>query len=191
VLKKTAEDVEGYSIDTSSIVEFHDPNQKECILGIVESCEARAKGGAKVAIIDADGQKHSVDNKAIHISLGVYKGKLKEPSDILKEFISISTADPTKLGVEPETLEMAWELCAEDSAASSFSAKSILSLIDESLYQSQVGKYRAFKLLTSDIGKVFFKTLSNVEFKAKKRAAVEASKQNWCHEARNEEFCMV
>ena len=49
VLKKTAEDVEGYSIDTSSIVEFHDPNKKECILGIVESCEARAKGGAKVS----------------------------------------------------------------------------------------------------------------------------------------------
>ena len=43
---------------------------------------------------------------------------------------------------------------AEATRASS--AKSIFNMIDEGLYKSQADKYRAFRVLTSDLGKVFF-----------------------------------
>jgi len=195
-LKKAQVDedaVETFSIDEGSICEFNDPHKANAILGIVQTCESKSKGGARLTILDADGNTHSVDHKAIHISLGAYKGKLKEPSEILKAYNEIAKCESTDLGVEPDVLEMAWEMCADDDRKS-FSAKSIVKMIDEKLYSSQLDAYRAFRLLTSDLGKVFFKTLSD-GFKPKKTSAVKASKENWCNDAVHanieQEFCFV
>jgi len=185
--------VEVFSIEEGSICEFNDPHKSKAILGIVQTCDSKSKGGARLTLLDADGMTHSVDNKAIHISLGAYKGKLKEPSDILKEFNVVAECDSTHLGVEPDVLEMAWEMCAEEDKKS-FTAKKIVKMIDEKLYSSQLDAYRAFRLLTSDLGKVFFKTLSD-GFKPKKASAVKASKESWCHDAvhanAEQEFCFV
>ena len=64
---------------TGSIVEFHDPShgagKNQPVLGLVQGCEFKAKGGARVNIIDADGQKHSVGEKALHIVLPPSKKK--------------------------------------------------------------------------------------------------------------------
>ena len=48
----------------------------------------------------------------------------------------------------------------------------------------------AQRLLSSDFGKIFFKTLSGNEYKAKSRKAVDASKNNWCQEA-SLDWCFV
>lgn len=185
------EDTHDMLLDVGAIVEFHDPHKMSKmapLLGIVEAADTRKD---RVTLVDASGTRHAVESRFIHISLGTYKGKLKEPSDILKEYTAIAEASPAEL-VQPELLEMAWELCAEADEPS-VSAKSILEQIDESLYKTQLDVYRAYKLLTSDLGKVFFKTLSNVEFKAKTRASVQASKEHWCesHASKKSDFCTL
>ena len=92
------------TVDEGSIIEFHDPahghHAAEPVLGIVQGVEYKAKGGARYQIVDASGSMHAVAEKAVHINLGSYKGKLKEPSDILKEYQGIMATRPTELGVE-------------------------------------------------------------------------------------------
>ena len=126
-------------------------------------------------------QTHSVAGKSIHVVFAPSSGKEKDTAKLLADYLTVSTTAPTDLGIEPEVLEMAWELCSE-TEAKDFSPKSILSVIDESLYKTSVDQYKAFRLLTSDLGKVFFKTLSGNRFEAKGEKAVLASKEQWCDE---------
>ena len=141
-------------------------------------------------IIDANGGNHAVKESAIHINLGSYKGKLVEPSDILAEYQDVMKLEATELGVDPETLAMAWELCAE-SPKDVFSPRAILSLVDDSLFKSSIDAYKAFRLLTSDLGKVFFKAINDHEYKIKGDKAVQSSKENWCREHQEEGYCLV
>ena len=51
---------------------------------------------------------------------------------------------------------------------------------------------RSSRLLSSDLGKVFFKSLGGNKFKAKASKAVKASKENWCRAITKEpEFCLI
>ena len=47
------------------------------------------------------------------------------------------------------------------------------------------------RVLSSDLGKIFFKSLGGNKFKAKASKAVKASKENWCRAAAEPEFCLV
>merc|ERR1719473_2156270 len=68
------------SLKKGMIVEFHDPKHgggsPRPILGLVEGAEYKAKGGARIMLIDSSGGKHAVKEQAMHINLGSYKGKL-------------------------------------------------------------------------------------------------------------------
>jgi hypothetical protein len=179
------------SINKMAVVEFHDDSKKGTpILGLVQGAEYKAKGGARIMITDASGGTHTVKESAIHINLGVYKGKLVEPSDILEEYSAVMTKEPTALGVDVDDLELAWELCAEADKPN-FSAKNILSLVDDGFFKSKLDAYRAFRLLTSDLGKVFFKTVSGDAFKPKNPKSVQASKDQWCREQTELDWCFV
>ena len=63
--------------------------------------EYKAKGGARIQLVDARGSTYSVAESAVHINLGSYKGKLVETADILKEYAAIMETEPTELGVDP------------------------------------------------------------------------------------------
>lgn len=184
------------SRNLASVVEFHDPKHgggaPRPVLGIVKGVEYKAKGGARLQVIDASGAMHAVAEKAIHVNLGGYKGKLVEPSAILADFEAVMALEQTALGVDPESLAMAWELAAEE-GRSSFSTKFLLSLVDDKFFKAQIDAYRAFRLLSSDLGKVFFKALGPNQWKVKAAKAVEASKQNWCRELKEAEaeWCLV
>jgi hypothetical protein len=187
------------SISVGSIAEFHDPKHGSGktvpILGIVESSAMKAKGGEVVTLVDGAGKRHTIASKALHIVLPPSKGKEREPADILKPYAEIVEKDSLSLGVDPEMLELAWEVCAEEDE-SSFSPKQIVTIIDERMCKSAIDQYKAFRLLTSDLGKVFFKTLSGNAFKAKSSASVKASKDAWCHapghgDMYKQEFCFV
>jgi len=158
----------------------------------VKGVEYKAKGGARLQVMDASGAMHAVAEKSIHVNLGVHKGKLVEPSAILADFQAVMALEPTALGVDPESLAMAWELAAEEEG-DSFSTKFLLSLVDDTFFKAQTDAYRAFRLLSSDLGKVFFKNLGPNTWKAKAAKAVEASKQNWCRELKEDEaeWCLV
>jgi len=197
-MKKTVEEAEPaerpeINIAMNSIVEFQDPKQANgaaaAVLGLVRGVEYKAKGGARIQLVDASGATHSIAEKHVHINLGSYKGKLEEVADILKEFTAIMATEPTDLGVDPGDLEMAWEL-ASDEGKASFSPKFLLSLGDDTFSKAQTDTYRAFRLLQSDMGKIFFKTLGPNEYKAKAAKAVQSSKENWCRslEAEQEWF---
>ena len=69
--------------------------------------EYKAKGGARIQVMDVGGSMHTVPEKDIHINLGVYKGKLVEPAEILADYVKVMDTEPMALGVEPELLEMA------------------------------------------------------------------------------------
>jgi hypothetical protein len=184
------------NIDMLSIVEFHDAKHGSgacpSVLGLIKGIEHKAKGGARLKVVDASGTVHMVPEKSIHVNLGCYKGKLVEPEAILADYQSVLELEPTKIGVEPDVLEMAWELASEEDKTS-VSPRYLFSLIDDSLFKSQIGVYKAFRLLTSDLGKVFFKAVSSNEYKPKASKSVQASKENWCRdrEADAEEWCFV
>lgn len=183
-------------LDMNSIVEFHDAKHggglPAPVLGLVRGVEYKAKGGARVQVVDSNGAMHAVPEKAIHVNLGLYKGKLVEPSDILADFQAVMVLEPTALGVDPESLAMAWELAAEEGDGTC-STKFLLSLVDDTFFKAQTDAYRAFRLLSSDLGKVFFKALGPNQWKLKAAKAVEASKQNWCRELKEDEseWCLV
>jgi hypothetical protein len=189
------------NIDVGSICEFHDPKhgagKKAAVLGICESSTMKAKGGEILTLVDADGKRHTVSCKAIHICFPPAKTKATEPAEILQPFLEIADKNAISLGVEPEMLELAWEFCADDrEAKKDFSPRDIVRLIDEKLYHSAVDRYRAFRLLTSDLGKVFFKTISENTFRPKSSASVKTSKEQWCHapghgDMWKTEFCFV
>jgi hypothetical protein len=199
-MKKTVEEAEPaerpeINIAMNSIVEFQDPKQANgaaaAVLGLVRGVEYKAKGGARIQLVDASGSTHSIAEKHVHINLGSYKGKLEEVADILKEYTAIMATEPTDLGVDPGDLEMAWEL-ASDEGKASFSPKFLLSLVDDTFSKAQTDTYRAFRLLQSDMGKIFFKTLGPNEYKAKAAKAVQSSKENWCRSLEAEqEWCFL
>jgi len=180
------------SIAAGSIVEFHDNYGGEVvpILGIVDSCEHKAKGGIRVMIMDAAGKMHSVTQKALHIVLPPAKSKKAEPAEVLKDYAAVMEETSAEELVEPELLELAWSVCAEDSREA-FTPNAILSIIDDSMCKTPLDAYKAFRLITSDLGKVFFKGLGDNTYKAKVLKAVDTSKANWCrvpdHQARD--FC--
>jgi hypothetical protein len=182
------------NIGKGSICEFHDPKHGAgaCppVLGVVTGVEAKAKGGARVLLVDADDNKHSVTEKSIHIILPPFKGKSTEPSEILADYSQVLELESTELGVDPELLELAWSECAE-SEKKEFSPKAILTTIDDSLCKTPLDLYKAFRIMSSDLGKVFFKGLGHNKFKAKAMKAVKASKDNWCRAPEHEdpEFC--
>merc|ERR1712166_547101 len=170
--KKTVEDAEPaerveLNIALNSIVEFQDPKQANgaagAVLGLVSGVEYKAKGGARIQLVDTSGSTHSIAEKHVHINLGSYKGNL----------------------------EMAWELASDEDKAS-FTPKFLTSLIDDTFSKAQTDTYRAFRLLQSDMGKIFFKTLGPNEYKAKAAKAVQSSKENWCRSLEGEqEWCFL
>jgi hypothetical protein len=181
------------NINKNSIVEFHEKHGSGAappILGLVTGAEYKAKGGARIQIVDSTGSVHSVKENTIHVDLGAYKGKLVEPAAILKEYETVMQLDASELGVEADDLELAWQLCAESDAAQ-FTPKAIISLVDESMYKSSRDKYRAFRLLTSSLGKVFFKAVNANEYKVKAEKSVSASKEHYCREQTELEWCFV
>ena len=113
-----------------------------------------------------------------------------EPAAILEDYAAVMSLESSHLGVEPEMLKMAWELCAEDERPT-FTPKAIISLVDEALYTTSVDVYKAFRLLTSDLGRIFFKAINEREYKAKGAKAVQASTENFCREHDDSDLCFV
>jgi hypothetical protein len=182
-------------IELGAVCEFTalDAAGKPSLLGVVSGAQAKAKGGAKYILVDAQDKEHHVAARDIHIALpGNTKKKDSSPAVILAEYESIASKDASQLGVDPELLEMAWEEVAEEK--NELSPNKILGQIDESLTKGPLAQYRAFRLLTSDLGKIFFKTLSHGRYKAKTAKSVRATKDTWCRApkaAKAEDFCFV
>jgi len=184
------------NIAAGSICEFHDPKHgagnAPPVLGVVESVEFKTKGGARIILKDESGTTHTVAEKMLHIVLPPHKGKETEPKEILKDFAAVMSTPVTEF-VDPELVELAWTECLENEGTAAYTPKKILSLIDDALVKTPLQMYQAFRVVSSDFGKIFFKALGDNKYKPKAAKAVSASKENYCRSPQltSEEWCFV
>jgi len=133
-LKEASDEAEPPSLHgVGSICEFDEGKQGHArgLLGVIIKAESKAKGGARYEVLDADGRTHPIKAAQVRATFAASK-KLKDPLDaplVLADYVRVAEKAPTELGVEPEMLEVAWELASEADAP--LSAKQILGVIDE------------------------------------------------------------
>ena len=133
-LKEASDEAEPPSLHgVGSICEFDEGKQGHArgLLGVIIKAESKAKGGARYEVLDVDGRTHPIKAAQVRATFAASK-KLKDPLDaplVLADYVSVAEKAPTELGVEPEMLEVAWELASEADAP--LSAKQILGVIDE------------------------------------------------------------
>ena len=133
-LKEASDEAEPPSLHSvGSICEFDEGKQGHArgLLGVIIKAESKAKGGARYEVLDADGRTHPIKAAQVRATFAASK-KLKDPLDaplVLADYVRVAEKAPTELGVEPEMLEVAWELASEADAP--LSAKQILGVIDE------------------------------------------------------------
>lgn len=192
---------EARALSPFSIVEFED-NKGHTLLGLVQSSRTSGAKGILYEMVDAQERLHTVPAKAIHVAFPPnLKVKSTKPADHLKDFLPLVDAKPLDLGIDVSLLGLAWEVCAEEDVAAHTTA-SIFDKIDPSLLSDSIAQYKAYRLLASDIGSLFFKVLhahdhEHREYKAKTADAVAMSKASWCQavgalgNAQTEELCFV
>jgi hypothetical protein len=174
----------GFTESLGSVFEFDDGKHARPILGVVtDAVNKGGKKGATYALMDMAGKPHSITPKMIHCS---YPPSRTMPpgatvEDQLKEYVEIASLKPSELA-DVEMIELAWEMLSE---AETLSAEQIMDELDPELCKSSAGSYKAYRLLTSNLGQIFFKQLhasdySHREYKPKTPASVTASKEAWC-----------
>lgn len=182
---------------TESIFEFDDGKHAQPLLGVVKEIIKKSKKSKEDVyfVEDEDAKSHRVTSKHIHC---VFPPNRKLQTSVssaekLKDYTEIAKLKPGDLGVDIEVLEMAWEtLAGEDE----LSIEAIMNEIDPTMCESPIGKYRAFRILSSDLGQLFFQRLHShdyhhIEFKPKSQASVISAKQKWCEDAQDAEWCSI
>ena len=185
--------VEVNALGKGSIVEF-EFNKHTCI-GVVDAHMVKAKGGLRYDVVTADEKVHAgVAPKDIHFSAAPLPGDKgdKSPMKRIKDFEDVLATSAARL-VDPEVLEICYELAAEEDDGKVFRVKEIAKLFDEGT--SPVDLYRTFRIMTSELGRVFFKSAKGeaAAFKAKAHKAVDAAKVTLCNTHGDDygEFCLV
>jgi hypothetical protein len=181
-----------------TICEFEEGKSKRPMLGVIQS---HIKKGSNVVyqVVDADDRAHTVPSKSLHCVFAA--NRMTKPgtpnAEILSEYLEASRCKATELGVDVDMLELAWEMCSEEGAPS-YSREAIISFIDDALVEGSVQKYKAFRLMSSSLGNIFFNTLhahdyAHTEYKVKSAVSVTASKESWCAEGSGEaeEWCFA
>merc|ERR1712048_1438353 len=90
----------------------------------------------------------------------------------------------SQLDITPELLELAWEEASESTDTDGVVTPETLIELVHSHRASAMEKYKAWRLLQSDISHVFFKELKDhgriAWFKVKARKVVESAKRAFC-----------
>ena len=200
--KKDSSDdvVKQQAFSAGSFVEFQE--KKRIHVGKIDAVEHKSSGGARYSVIDSEGKKFNIADKAVLYSMPCPNSP-GQASKLYEEFISAQEA-PMKtlqesLDVSPDLLEMAWEEVTEDledQAHADLTPASFVELVHAHA-ASAMEKYLTWKLLQSDMAHVFFKEIKShgrvVAFRAKSRKAVDTAKDIFCRNIDNEdsELCFV
>ena len=189
-----AEAVEVQALGKGSVVEF--VLNKHTVLGVIESHMVKAKGGLRYEIMTADEKVHAgIAPRDIHFSAAPLPPGKGAPAPLkrLSEFSDVLDASAVKL-MDPEVLEICYEMAADEDDSKVFRVKDVAKLIDDGT--APIDLYRTFRILTSELGRVFFKAAKGeaAAFKARARKSVEAAKVSLCKahgDDYNAEFCLV
>lgn len=174
--------VQIHAMSSGTVVEF-DLN-KHTTLGIITSHMVKAKGGLRYEVETADHKVHAgVAPKDIHFSAAGAKANLAEMIQVLDT--------STYTLVDPEVMEICYEVAMEEEK--SLPLKQIAS--DLEMGSSPVDLYRTFRVLSGELGKVFFQKAKGhtSHFNARAAKTVEAAKRSLCgsHSDEYPEFCLV
>jgi hypothetical protein len=184
---------------TESIFEFDDGKHAQPLLGVVKELIKKSKKSKEDVyfVEDEDAKSYRVTSKHIHCVFPPNR-KLKttvSSAEKLKGYTDIAKLSPGDLGVDVEVLGMAWETLAGEEE---LSIEAIMNEIDPTMCETPFGKYRAFRILSSDLGQLFFQRLHShdyhhIEFKPKAQGSVISAKQKWCEDAKNAdaELCSI
>jgi hypothetical protein len=174
----------GPAIAAEWIVLFEDAKHKTKMLGVVKEVEVQKKKGETFTVQDATEKRHRVMPKQVYIAFKPNsklsaKASTKEK---LAEYNEMAERKPGDVGVEITDLDLVWEIMADEK---SLTLDVIMDQISPELCKTGPGRYWAFKYLTSELGKIYFKRLHShdyrhVEFKPKPAESVQASKEKWC-----------
>lgn len=194
--------VQQQAFAVGSFVEFEE--KKRIHVGKIDAVEHKSSGGARYAVIDSEGKKFNIADKAVRYSMACPNSP-GQANKLYEEFISMQDAPmqslQESLDVSPELLEMAWEEAKateelEDQAHADLTPASFVELVHAHA-ASAMEKYLTWKLLQTDLAHVFFKEIKShgrvVAFRAKPRKAVDTAKDMFCRNIDNEdnELCFV
>lgn len=192
--------VQQQAFPVGSFVEFEE--KKRIHVGKIETVEHKSSGGARYAVIDSEGKKFNISDKAVRYSMAC-PNTPGQANKLYEQFISAQDAPmqslQESLDVSPELLQMAWEEATEeleDQAHADLTPASFVELVHAHA-ASAMEKYLTWKLLQTDMAHVFFKEIKShgrvVAFRAKPRKAVDNAKEMFCRDIDNEdnELCFV
>jgi hypothetical protein len=176
-----------------TFVEFEEKSRIH--VGKVKSVEHKSNGGSRYEVIDNDGHRFAIADKAITFTIPAPNTPAQQ-AILFNEFIAAQVASEedllTKLDFSPGLLEMAWEEAEEDEGELTPSA--LVELVHAHA-ASAIEKYIAWKLLRTEMAHVFFKEIKDhgrvVSFKAKARKTVDSAKQAFCLLHDDSELCIV
>ena len=185
------------SFTTGTLVEFSE--KKRAHVGRIINVEHKSNGGARYDLIDHDGKKFSIADKAVTYAMPNAPNDDRKAKQLFDEFASAFEESDLELrkdlDISHELLEMAWEEALEDESHE-MTAGSLIDLV-HSHTASAIESYKAWKLLRTGMAHVFFKEIKDhgrvVAFKAKASNAVDAAKKTFCTNPDNAEddFCWV
>ena len=188
------------AIKVGDFIEFD--HKKHTFVGIVEGAHHKSKGGVVYAVTTAEGVRHEgVATREIHFTAPAFVQTKENKGDSsekrLRAYDEMLHLAPAHLG-DPFVLELCWEIAAEDESANaqaSLSLSDFVALVDGALGDSPIELYRTFRLLTSEVGRVFFTKVKHGAFKVRAEKSVEAAKKELCsHDALHsgyESFCFA
>lgn len=177
-----------------TFVEFQEKKRNH--IGKIVNVEHKSSGGARYDVVDSEGKKFGIADKAILYSMPCPNS----PGQAEKLFVEFCQAQDApaatleeELEITPELMEMAWEEAAEEDDHL-VTAASLIELV-QGHAASAMEKYLAWKLLKTETAHVFFKEIKDhgrvVAFKAKTRKAVDAAKIAFCQSHEDSEICIV
>jgi len=187
------------SLSKGTLVEFSEKNREH--VGKIIHVEHKTNGSARYDIEDSSGKIYSIADKAITYAMPIAPNDEKKIQQLFGEFASAHEKSEMELfhdlDMSTELFEMVWEEALDqEEEKHEVSPMSLIELI-HSRSASGIESYKAWKLLRTDLGHVFFKDIKDhgrvVSFKARAAKAVEASKQTFCMNPDHslEDLCFV
>ncbi len=185
------------SFSTGTLVEFSE--KKRIHVGKITSVEHKRSGGARYEVIDHDGLKYSIADKAVNYAMSISPNDERNVNKLFDDFAhALEEPEMTlrrDLDISPDLLEIAWEEALE-SDSHELTPQSLIDIV-HCHAASGIEAYKAWRLMKTDMAHVFFKELKDngrvVAFKAKAQKAVEAAKTAFCTnpDHAEDDFCWV
>jgi len=186
------------ALSKGTIVEFEEKNREH--VGVIADVQHKANGSVRYDVVEGfgpDGHKYSIADKAVHFAVPAPNSD-KQAEQLLHQLEQAHEEAESELAkdldVTPELLGMVWEEAVEDEEMDQLKPAQLVEMV-HSQKATPVQKYKAWRLLKSDVGHIFFKDVKEkgrvTGFKAKPASSVEASREAYCNTHPDDALCQI